>query len=398
LKQVASDIIIWGTGMYGKLAYEYYKDFCNIVCYVDNNENKWGQTLKGIKICEPDVLSNRNVRVIIAVNSGINKIKNALRTKYNIRSYVVWGITENVVEVTDKNIDFIIDCPTVIVKFGGGLGNQMFQYAFMKCLEYKGKNVNADVSFYNNPRLANFELTKVFLNIKINFCEKQKLKELKKLYLENEKQDVSKFMIYNEPNIYEVKEKKADLSLLDIDSGILIGLFQSCYFAESIRDILLDEFSFNVLKNHELEIIANKIISTNSVGIHIRRGDYLSESNQWIYGGICTCDYYSRAIKYMRNINKDILLVFFSNDINWVKKQYNMENAIYVGTDLFKDYHDWYDMYLMSICKHNIIANSTFSWWGAWLNQNKEKIVIAPSKWVNQCKYVDIYPKGWITL
>ena len=90
--------------------------------------------------------------------------------------------------------------------------------------------------------------------------------------------------------------------------------------------------------------------------------------------------------------------IFFSNDMEWVKRNYNIENAIYVNSTLFDNYQDWYDMYLMSMCKHNIIANSTFSWWGAWLNSNKEKIVIAPNKWVNLCDYKDIYPDDWIKM
>ena len=89
---------------------------------------------------------------------------------------------------------------------------------------------------------------------------------------------------------------------------------------------------------------------------------------------------------------------FFSDDIEEIKEHYKMDNAVYVEKAMFDGYEDWYDMYLMSICKHNIIANSTFSWWGAWLNRHEDKIVIAPEKWINSCDYQDIYPKGWMQM
>ena len=88
----------------------------------------------------------------------------------------------------------------------------------------------------------------------------------------------------------------------------------------------------------------------------------------------------------------------FSDDIEWVKKNYGMQNVIYVEPKKFQKFNDWYDMYLMSMCKHNIIANSTFSWWGAWLNNHEKKIVIAPQKWFAQDALLDICPVDWVRL
>ena len=100
----------------------------------------------------------------------------------------------------------------------------------------------------------------------------------------------------------------------------------------------------------------------------------------------------------MREHIPDCCFCFFSDDIEWVKVNYAMSNDVCIEKDMFDSYEDWYDMYLMSICSHNIIANSTFSWWGAWLNQNEDKTVIAPQKWLNGCDYIDIYPPEWITM
>ncbi len=114
--------------------------------------------------------------------------------------------------------------------------------------------------------------------------------------------------------------------------------------------------------------------------------------------GICTKDYYLRAIEYIRKIEPNSKLIFFSDDLEWVKDNFDIPNAIYCSKNLFEHYEDWYDMYLMSKCRHNIIANSSFSWWGAWLNQNKEKIIVAPSKWIRYAKTPDIWCEGWVSL
>ena len=181
--------------------------------------------------------------------------------------------------------------------------------------------------------------------------------------------------------------------------GYIQGYHQSSWFAESIRDILLKDFEFRLPEDLGFDNIRKKIQSKNIVSVHVRRGDYLEKENVNIYGNICTDLYYKRAIQYLRERLNDVVLCFFSNDIEWVKSEYRDEkNAIFIGPECFDNYHDWYDMYLMSQCNHNIIANSTFSWWGAWLNPNPGKIVIAPEQWVNNCVYEDIYPEKWIKL
>ena len=125
------------------------------------------------------------------------------------------------------------------------------------------------------------------------------------------------------------------------------------------------------------------------VSLHIRRGDYLNPEVQAIYGGICTDEYYEAAVKYMKEGHPGCRFYVFSNDPEWVKENLKIENMTVVeGSD---EEHGYRDMYLMSLCKHNILANSSFSWWGAWLNKNTEKEVIGPTIWIHKDGFDQIY-------
>ena len=158
----------------------------------------------------------------------------------------------------------------------------------------------------------------------------------------------------------------------------------------------MNKFCFK-LNNYQL-LEYGKYISEGFYSIHIRRGDYLEKSE--LYGGICTRKYYTDAIEYIKYRDKNAKFIVFSDetDRNKLSLLLGKDNIIYFQQEDFTEYEDWYDMYLMSICKHNIIANSTFSWWGAWLNRNDNKIVVAPQKWINIYKYEDIYPKEWVQI
>lgn len=391
-----NNIIIWGAGRIGMIAYFYYKNIGNVCAYIDNDERKWGKELNGVKIYSPNALRNKDATIVIAMREGnADNIAKQLWKDYGIDQYVLFSMETEKHFFKKQLPDAEIDENTCIVYFGGGLGNQMFQYAFYKALQLSGKNVLA----YIQQDVATHVccLMQTFKSIDLTVCtEAQKGDLIKKNISYGHK--TKKFILYTEENFYDVKEKIADTSILNVSGGIFSGIFQTRKFAELAKEELYKTFVFKKSNEKELEKMADDIISQNTVGIHIRRGDYLTEENSWIYGGICTEEYYNKAIDYCEKEIKDCRFVFFSNDIEWVKEHYQKDKALYIESSMFADYHDWYDMYLMSICKHNIIANSTFSWWGAWLNQNQNKIVIAPPKWINICDFKDIYPEEWICL
>ena len=136
-----------------------------------------------------------------------------------------------------------------------------------------------------------------------------------------------------------------------------------------------------------------KMQETNSVSIHIRRGDYLEVSD--VYGGICTPQYYEKAMKQMEKWHPDCHFFVFTNDVKWVKENYSGKNLTVVeGNDEDTGY---IDMYLMTKCKHYILANSSFSWWGCYLNPSKDKKVIAPKQWIQGRDCKDIYTEEMST-
>ena len=272
----------------------------------------------------------------------------------------------------------------------GGLGNQMFQYAFYRNLELMGKDAYLDIGEYRDYELHNgFELQKIFsIAPKIistsdvaSFRQNKFFKILDRLKL---------FRRVISQSEFNFERKYFDYYF----SRYLIGYWQSeAYFSE-INAQIREDFTFPVL-DAENQLIADKIEATNAVSLHVRMGDYV---NHPLHGGICTLEFYRKAINIISCEVSNPQFFVFSNDINLCQSNLQLDNAIYVignsGANSFKDMH------LMSLCKHNIIANSSFSWWGAWLNNNSDKIVVAPAKWFNdsQINTSDLLPATWMKI
>ena len=202
---------------------------------------------------------------------------------------------------------------------------------------------------------------------------------------------------FREREASEIKKVEAEKELLQESEGYFLGYWQSEKYFSFIKEDIRRTYTFCVT-DKRLRQYAEEIRKVNAVSIHIRRGDYLIGNNQEIFGDICTIEYYKAAVSYMEEIVHEPKFYIFSNDMHWVRENLHFPNAKYVEESLFDRYEDWYDMYLMSVCKHNIIANSSFSWWGAWLNVNTEKIVIAPRRWFNGGEAPDICPSEWVRL
>ncbi len=292
-----------------------------------------------------------------------------------------------------------------LIKLTGGLGNQMFIYAF--CLNLRAKGQKA---FLFIPRKQNsyghqgYELEKLFaielydsrsmkfqfffLNLHNQFLRlfpkkwRPYLYQLIGIYTIEVPEN---FIFY--PNVFDFKHK----------NELFSGTWQSELYFESAFNEVRKSFIFNekLVSDKTMEICSS-IKSKNSVSIHIRRGDYLSPKYSSGFSGVCTNEYYMKAIRYIQDHIEHPFFYIFTDDKEWVNENFTIEDAVYVNVNFGKN--SWQDMYLMSQCKHNIIANSSFSWWGAWLNSNQNKIVIAPKLWWKFFSKDDVVPKTWIRL
>lgn len=302
-----------------------------------------------------------------------------------------------------------------IVKIMGGLGNQMFQYAFLKSLILRNRNelddaylnVKVDLSWFDTSNDHNgYELDRVF-NIKVpiateNECQrngKPDNSSFTKIALKLSKYDICKELVYSilDKHYCKYTEPLQGIAyypdIYKYQNCYYDGYWQNyCYFKRYLNDIL-DEFVFvKELDDKNLKI-KNAMENSNSVSIHVRRGDFLKFS---IYQGVCSLNYYQAAIRQVEAKIKKPTYFVFSDDIRWCKDNLQLENCIYVeGNNQLDSYKD---MQLMSCCKNNIIANSTFSLWGALLNKNTNKIVIAPNKVfsIPDAYYNDALPSNWI--
>jgi hypothetical protein len=286
----------------------------------------------------------------------------------------------------------------IIVKTEGGLGNQMFQYAFGKNLSIKyKKNYYLDTTWYfykffdQTPR--NFELDK-FQVSEINYLSKSK-KFLNKIIL------IFSRKIKILQKIYQTEEQFHFNSKLKLNffANYFTGYWQSYKYFDSIKVILQREFVPCEIDERSYNII-QKIKESYSLSIHIRRGDYVTNKNTHSFHGVCELNYYEEAIELIQRKRNEInLICIFSDDIDWVKQNLFIEriDVIYVS-EIISDHIQEFE--IMKQCHHNIIANSSFSWWSAYLNSNPEKIVIAPKKWFNDLSIntSDLFPKDWLLL
>lgn len=288
-----------------------------------------------------------------------------------------------------------------IVQISSGLGNQMFQYALY--LYLKNKEFNSYIDSKTNYNLGKqhngYELEKVF-RIKPKEIDEKTLKKYK-LNKENLiDKALKKFAI--KTNYYkEKKEFVFDKKILKKENEYLKGYWQSYKYIEPIEKIVKEQFQFKIdsfLLNKANKKTLSRILKTNSISVHVRRGDYYQSNNINKFGNITTLKYYEKAFEKISTLVENPHYYIFSDDIEWCKKNLKEKNMYFIDEN--RKENSFIDMYLMSKCDHNIIANSSFSWWGAYLNSNEEKIIIAPSKWLHGQLYseTEIVPDEWIKI
>jgi hypothetical protein len=174
------------------------------------------------------------------------------------------------------------------------------------------------------------------------------------------------------------------------------GWHSEKYFID-IKDTILQTFQFNSesIGNENLNVL-KQIKSSNSVSIHVRRGDFLDSNNFGKLGAVCTLNYFLTAIKKMESLVENPHFFLFTNDHAWVKA--NFTEPGFTIVDINTSNNSWKDMFLISNCSHHINSNGSFSWWSSWLNRNNGPYVIVPKNFIANRYFKDIYPESWIQI
>jgi hypothetical protein len=288
----------------------------------------------------------------------------------------------------------------IITRLKGGLGNQMFQYAAARTLAHLHKTeLKIDLSYLNAT--GNYTPRKFELNVfdfSFEFATEMDLKPFQNKMNSKILRTLCRKLPILFDNCYVAESGHAYHKefMSYPKSTFLDGFWQTELYFKPAEDLIREDFAFKSLPEGLNKNIADKIQSLNSVSVHIRRGDYLEGDNKELYG-YCDMNYYSKALDLIGNEVKSPELFIFSDDIAWAKTNLKTDLPLYFidhnsGNDSYKD------MQLMSLCKHHIVANSSFSWWGAWLNKNTDKKVIAPKIWYTFNDNKDICPPEWLRI
>lgn len=288
----------------------------------------------------------------------------------------------------------------VIIKLQGGFGNQMFQYALYKKLKHMGRDVALDRNEIKKEIDINSQ-EYIFNVFQLEHLD-AKIGDIAKLKSDNHTVfDKVRFKLFGskKTHYYEPENDRGMVqkAIYNMDNVYLDGFWQTHSYFDDIRNEIIKCYSFPEIDENNKKMLTKIANSKCSVSLHMRLGDYCNPLNQMKYGGICTTEYYKNAIRFFVEKYESPDFFVFSNDLVKAKKEVGGDYN-YIFVDINDKCRGWCDMMLMSKCKHNIIANSSFSWWGAYLNQHYGKTVIAPKIWVNNREMPDVCCEEWMRL
>lgn len=290
----------------------------------------------------------------------------------------------------------------IIVKLQGGLGNQMFQHSFGKKIALKtNAPLKYDVSWYsqNFNDVTRREILISLFEMPFNVMSSNNvfIRTEKSSLFEIIKKRISGNYVCN---ILKEGDLSWDRKIEKRGHFYVEGYWQNYKYFNEIKELLEKDFRFPEYKNEPDKEMAENIKNSNSVGIHIRRGDYSNNPRINQYHGTCSLEYYQKASQTLEKKFSNLKYFLFSDDPEWVNDNFNFLHNFKIVSDGKRSELD--EMHLLSDCKHQIIANSSFSWWGAWLNKNSEKVIIAPERWFldeeKQKQSKNITPDEWIKL
>ncbi len=290
----------------------------------------------------------------------------------------------------------------IIVKLMGGIGNQMFQYSAGRRLAHFHKtDLKLDVSWFND--IAKIDTSRKYelsaFNIREQFASSEEMASFAEVSLLKRLGRLNRLLsAFSKRRYIRERHYHFDPAILHLPDNVYLDGYWQCerYFLD-IKENIRNEFSFKVEPNAINRKVIEQIAGTQSVSIHVRRGDYVSNPITNDHHGTCSREYYQRAIEAITCRMKHPHYFVFSDEPDWVREHFTMIHpATFVNQNGADNAYE--DMRLMSLCKHHIIANSSFSWWGAWLSDSKNKIIVAPAEWFRRksVNTKDLLPEKWI--
>lgn len=291
----------------------------------------------------------------------------------------------------------------VITNLIGGLGNQMFQYAAGRAISLEcGTTLKLDISGFANYKTHQWINLQRIFNCTVEIANETDLRGIigwqnspviRRALLRSGMAVFRRDGYIVEPHFHfwsGIKRVPQDC--------YLVGYWQSERYFQDVEPVIRADFTFKFpLVNMNAEL-AEQISQVNAVSLHVRRGDYARDAKTKAMHGLCPPEYYRDAIQYVSGRVEQPHFFIFSDDIAWAKDNLKTSSPCQF-VDHNRGAESYNDMRLMSLCRHHIIANSSFSWWGAWLNHDTDKIVVAPKKWfAKESNLKDLYPRGWVTL
>ena len=270
----------------------------------------------------------------------------------------------------------------VIVRIHGGVGNQMFQYACAKYLaKHLSQDLQLDLSFFPSQGLRAFRLSELKLEYQeacpyqadqLRGKEGLRFKLMRRLGMK-----------VSRPSSY-IKESQSgyfEKDLFQVSGDVYLdGYWQNEHYFTEVRNELIEDFSLRAELSREARIYREKIGGCNAISLHVRRGDYVTNKKTNTVHGICSLEYYKRAAGLIESKVNDPVFFVFSDDIAWCRENLRFLSCAVFITNTKSELED---LELMKCCSHHVIANSSFSWWGAWLSPSRDngQVVVAPEKW-----------------
>ena len=286
----------------------------------------------------------------------------------------------------------------LIVKLYGGLANQMFQYSLYKSLLHNGYEVYTDtLSFIPSWGFDNVSLKDTFPYVRLNDSDVSLIKKLSAN--RSPLSRVGKYLGLHKKTHYFEPTNHFNPGVFNLISDYYFeGYWQTEKYFIDIQEEVRNDFRFKIFSDQINIDLSTLLENEESVSIHVRKGlDYQKS----ITNGTCNIDYYFKAIGLIKEKLRNPRFFVFTDNKEWVKEKFQKFEYTLIDWNPVAGPSNYLDMQLMSHCKHNIIANSTYSWWGAWLNKNKNKVIIAPQYWYNGKRNqttMDLVPSEWMRI